>query len=115
MLVTRPTTNRRRSNRLTHAQRLVMELIRNHPTISYDEIAARLQIDRNTAIRAVVRLILERRVVKIAGAGRQPNRYLATDSLFSTRPGYKPTPVILSEQARWSLVERWAQARGVSL
>jgi predicted ArsR family transcriptional regulator len=105
-------TARRRSSRLTHAQQLVMELIRSHPTISYDEIAARLLIDRNTAIRAVMRLTLERRIVKIAGAGRQPNRYLVTDQLFSSRPGYRPIPFVLSEQARRRLVEQWQQSRG---
>ena len=105
-------TTRRRATRLTHAQQRLVALIRAHPVISYDEIAARLFIDRNTAIRAVHRLIIERRLVKVAGSGRQPNRYLLTDSLFCSAPEYTPTPVVLSEQLRQRLVEHWAQERG---
>lgn len=110
-MLTLPTA-RRRTNRLTHAQQQVIALIRAQPMISYDEIAARLLIDRNTAIRAVHRLIAENRMVKLTGNGRQPNRYLLTEQVFRSPLGYRPTPILLSELARQRLMEQWQRRSG---
>lgn len=77
MLAYRPT------NRLSYAQRQVLQLLRTHPHISYDEIAASLMIDRNTAIQAIRRLQMTRRIVKVDGRGTCPNRYILTNSLIT--------------------------------
>lgn len=70
-------------SRLSHAQREVLKLLRTKEAVSYDEMAASLQIDRKTAIQAIRRLTLLRRVVVVAGRGREPNRYLLTDEVIA--------------------------------
>lgn len=61
--------------RLTHAQHGILNLLRAHRAISYDEIAARLDIDRKTAIQGVRRLVLLGQVRMEMGRGRRPNQY----------------------------------------
>ena len=71
--------------------------------------SVKLDIDRNTAIRAVHRLLMERRIVKSAGMGRQPNRYLLTEQVVICAPGNVPTRVVLTEQKQQALDEQWTR------
>ena len=64
------------SRRRTHTQRAVLELLSKQNQLSYDAIAAYLDVDYKTAVNAVRRLEAAEQIVKITGRGRVPNRYL---------------------------------------
>lgn len=96
-------------HRLKHTQRIVLDVLRANPQISYDGLAEQAEIDRRTAIQAVRQLTRAYRIVKLIGQGRLPNRYLVTDRLLVCRPGYTPTPVVLTPEKRAALVERFQQ------
>lgn len=81
--MTASTPPRRRGlRRLSYAQRQILQLLRLHDHLSYDAMAAELEIDRNTAIQAIRRLEKARRVVVVRGRGTVPNRYIRTDRLI---------------------------------
>ena len=58
-------------------QQHIIDLIRTHPTgqISYDALAARVDIDRRTVISIVCYLSTRGHVKVTRGHGNQPNRY----------------------------------------
>lgn len=69
-------SNRARLDARRNEQRILL-LLRSHPTgqISYDRIAAAIQIDRRTVI-SVVRFLATRGQVRVVpGRGRVPNCY----------------------------------------
>ena len=63
------------SRDLTFTQQNVLNLLRQHPTISYCDIAAELDLDRVVAIVAVRGLEVKQRITRQQGRGRNPNRY----------------------------------------
>jgi DNA-binding MarR family transcriptional regulator len=75
-------TDQRTKARLSRAEHQVLALLRQRPQLSYDEMVAQLEIDRRTAIQTIHKLESRRRLVKVAGSGKIPNRYLLTDSLI---------------------------------
>src|SRR4051812_34455251 len=100
--------------RLTYIQRLVLEVLRATPQISYDGMAEHAEIDRQTAMQAVRRLTRLYRVVNLDGRGRLPNRYLTTDRLIICPPAYyRPEPVVLTAEKRAALVEQWHARMGL--
>lgn len=68
--------------RLSFLERQALALIQHERELSYETIADRLNCERSSACIVMKRLERRRRVVKIAGKGRQPNRYIPTDSLL---------------------------------
>ena len=94
--------------RLTYTQRLVLDVLRSNPHISYDGLAEQAEIDRQTAMQAIRRLVRLYRVVMVSGRGRVPNRYLMTERLIiCPRGDYRPEPVVLTVEKRAALVEQW--------
>lgn len=74
--------------RLTYSERQILTLLQHHPTrqLSYDDMAATIELERRTLIEAVRRLEHQRRVIAIRHGGCKPNRYLLTDQLFTGQP-----------------------------
>ena len=64
------------SRRRTRTQQQVLELLAKENQLSYDAIAANLDIDYKTAVTTVRRLEASNQVMKIVGRGRVPNRYI---------------------------------------
>ena len=101
--------------RLTHTQRLVLDVLRSNPQISYDGLAEQAEIDRRTAMQAIRRLVRFYRVVMVSGRGRVPNRYLVTERLIIWPPSYyRPEPVVLTPEKRAALVEQWHARMGLA-
>lgn len=63
-----------------HHQARIIELLQQQPCISYDSISAALDIDYKTAINIIRRLEAQQRLVKVAGRGPKPNRYVLYDA-----------------------------------
>lgn len=63
-------------NRFSSLEKDILDTLRQYPDCSYDEMAARCQCDRSSALIAVKRLELKEQVVKVrVGRARMPNRY----------------------------------------
>ena len=79
----------RRSNRLVRSLDLVLEVVQENSQISYDNICMELAgagtpLDRWTVIQAVGVLERRRKIVRVPGAGRVPNRYISTEKVLIT-------------------------------
>ena len=68
-----------RQRRLTYTERLVLDLLREQPEISYTNMSAELFIDRTSALTAVQRLEKRSLISKVPGRGKVPNRYVTCD------------------------------------
>lgn len=67
---------------LDHTSLRMLALVKVESSLSYEEIASRLGVDRRTVITATKKLERLKHVVVLRPRGGKPNRYITTDGLI---------------------------------